>query len=51
MVGSLTELFACVDASYAVHDDRKSHGTGGAMSFGCSVFGTKSTKLIGGQTV
>ena len=32
-----------MDAAYAVHNDMKSH-TGGAMSFGHSVFGTKSTK-------
>ena len=40
---SLTELFTWVDASYAVHDNMKSH-TVGAMSFGRGVFGTKSTK-------
>ena len=40
---SLTELFTWVDASYAVHDDRKSHADG-AMLFGRSVFDTKSTK-------
>ena len=40
---SLTELFTWVGALYAVHDDRKSH-TGGAMSFGRGVFGTKSIK-------
>ena len=40
---SLTELFTWVDASYDVHDDRKSH-MGGAMSFGRGVVGTKSTK-------
>ena len=40
---SLTELHMWVDASYAVHNDMKSH-KGGAMSFGRGVFGTKSTK-------
>ena len=40
---SLTHLYTWVDAAYAVHDDCKSH-TGGAMSFGRGVFGTKSTK-------
>ena len=32
-----------MDASYDVHDDKKSH-TGGAMSLGCGAFGAKSTK-------
>ena len=40
---SLTELHTWVDASYAGQNDMKSH-TGGAMSFGRGVFGTKSTK-------
>ena len=40
---SLTELYTWVDASYAVHNDTKSH-MGGAMSFGRGVFSTKSTK-------
>ena len=40
---SLTKLFTWVDDSYAVHDEMKNHA-GGAMSFGCGVFGTKSTK-------
>ena len=41
--GSLTELFTGADASYAMHDDMKSH-TGGVMSFGRGVISTKSTK-------
>ena len=40
---SLTELHTWVDASYAVHNDMKSH-TGGAMSLSRGVFSTKSTK-------
>ena len=43
VANSLAELHTWVDALYAVHDDRKSH-TGGAMSFGRGVFGTKSIK-------
>ena len=39
---SLTKLFTWVDASYAVHDDRKSH-MGGATSFG-------RDKLMDGKT-
>jgi Reverse transcriptase (RNA-dependent DNA polymerase) len=39
----LTTLRTWVDASYAVHDDMKSH-TGGCASFGRGVFMTKSTK-------
>lgn len=40
---TLTKLQTWVDASYAIHHDRKSH-TGGAMSFGRGVVCTKSTK-------
>ena len=43
VANSLAELYTWVDSLYAVHDDRKSN-TGSAMSFGCGVFGTKSTK-------
>lgn len=40
---SLTKLQTWVDASYAIHNDRKSH-TGGAMSFGRGVVCSKSNK-------
>ncbi|GFH50261.1 hypothetical protein CTEN210_06737 [Chaetoceros tenuissimus] len=40
---TLTKLQTWVDASYAIHNDRKSH-TGGAMSFGRGVICSKSNK-------
>jgi hypothetical protein len=40
---SLDKLMTWVDASFAVHDDMRSH-TGGLMSFGVGAFGCKSTK-------
>ena len=40
---NLTELFTWVDASYAVHNDMKSHN-GGVMSFGRGVINTKPPK-------
>ena len=40
---SLHELFAWIDAAYAVHNDMRSH-TGGAMSFGYGIVHYLSTK-------